>query len=221
MWGAVETQHAAAQGVKHISVQSSVSLQHLPYDKDLEHALPAEIVDRLAFAKQKLGEIVAAAKAAHGVKPVPLTSALPTVGALLPHCGGSHAVAGPPDARSGMHAHTARVCYHLSRVASVLMGCSLWSYAALLSQLLMCMHCSILTKIWRLERGGVAQVTRRMRWRRTLFNRGEVFAKRRGSQIQTVDFPTTSIGSFPQTAGAHAALPHLPHTAHVSHRVAA
>ncbi len=35
-----------------------------------------------------------------------------------------------------------------------------------------------------------------------LFNRAEVFAKRRAEQIQTVDFPTTSIGSFPQTAGA-------------------
>ena len=43
-----------------------------------------------------------------------------------------------------------------------------------------------------------------------LFNRAEVFAKRRGSQIQTVDFPTTSIGSFPQTAGACAAMCVLP-----------
>ncbi len=67
--------------MKNISVQSSVSLQHLPYDKDLEKELPAEIVGRLAFAKQKLGEIVAAAKADHGGKPVALTSALPTVGA--------------------------------------------------------------------------------------------------------------------------------------------
>lgn len=67
--------------MKHISVQSSVSLQHLPYDKDLEQALPAEIVDRLAFAKQKLGEIVAAAKGAGGGKSVQLTSALPSVGA--------------------------------------------------------------------------------------------------------------------------------------------
>ncbi|KAK9821557.1 hypothetical protein WJX81_005017 [Elliptochloris bilobata] len=110
------------KGVKNISVQSSVSLQHLPYDKDLEQELPAEIVDRLAFAKQKLAEIVAAAKAASGVKAVALTSALPSVG----------------DPKEE-----------------------------------------------------VAE---------TLFNRAEVFAKRRGAQIQTVDFPTTSIGSFPQTA---------------------
>ena len=70
-----------AQGVKNISVQSSVSLQHLPYNKDLEQELPAGIVDRLAFAKQKLDEIVPAAKAEHGGKSVALTSALPTVGA--------------------------------------------------------------------------------------------------------------------------------------------
>ena len=34
-----------------------------------------------------------------------------------------------------------------------------------------------------------------------LFNRSQEFKSRRGSQIQMVDFPTTTIGSFPQTAG--------------------
>ncbi len=81
---AADGARAAAQGVKHISVQSSVSLQHLPYNKELEQELPAEIVGRLAFAKQKLAEVVAAAKSAEGVKPVGLTSALPTVGAPPP-----------------------------------------------------------------------------------------------------------------------------------------
>ena len=33
------------------------------------------------------------------------------------------------------------------------------------------------------------------------FNRPEPFEKRRGKQISTHAFPTTSIGSFPQTAG--------------------
>ena len=37
----------------------------------------------------------------------------------------------------------------------------------------------------------------------SLFNRSQEFKARRESQIQTVDFPTTTIGSFPQTAGAH------------------
>ena len=59
-------------------MQSSASLQHLPYNKELETELPAELVSRLSFAKQKLGEIVAAAK---GAKPSSgsLTSALPSV----------------------------------------------------------------------------------------------------------------------------------------------
>ena len=35
-----------------------------------------------------------------------------------------------------------------------------------------------------------------------LFGRSQDFKARRGSQIQTVEFPTTTIGSFPQTAGA-------------------
>ena len=66
------------QGIKDISVQSSASLQHLPYNKDLETELPAELVSRLSFAKQKLGEIVNAAKSA---KPSDssLTAALPSV----------------------------------------------------------------------------------------------------------------------------------------------
>ena len=34
-----------------------------------------------------------------------------------------------------------------------------------------------------------------------MFNRSEEFKVRRATQIQTVDFPTTTIGSFPQTAG--------------------
>ena len=39
------------------------------------------------------------------------------------------------------------------------------------------------------------------------FSRSEPFKTRRAKQIQTVDFPTTTIGSFPQTAGAqHCAL---------------
>ena len=36
-----------------------------------------------------------------------------------------------------------------------------------------------------------------------LFNRSEEFKARRAKQIQTPDFPTTTIGSFPQTPGNH------------------
>ncbi len=71
------------QGIKDISVQSSVSLQHLPYNAELETALPKELQSRLAFAKQKVAEIAAAAKASPS-KGVSLTSALPPVSASLP-----------------------------------------------------------------------------------------------------------------------------------------
>ncbi len=68
------------QGITNISVQSSTSLQHLPYNKDLETELPADLVARLAFAKQKVAEIVeAASKASSASAPASLTAALPTV----------------------------------------------------------------------------------------------------------------------------------------------
>ena len=72
------TYTTSVQGVKSISVQSSVSLQHLPYDVALESGLPKEIESRLSFATQKLNEIVKA-KSAKG-KSGSLTNALPEVG---------------------------------------------------------------------------------------------------------------------------------------------
>ena len=45
------------QGITDISVQSSVSLQHLPVDKAIEKGLPKELLSRLSFATQKLGEV--------------------------------------------------------------------------------------------------------------------------------------------------------------------
>lgn len=66
------------QGIGHISVQSSVSLQHLPYDVALETGLPKEIESRLSFATQKLREIVKAkTPSARGGA---LADALPPVG---------------------------------------------------------------------------------------------------------------------------------------------
>ena len=38
-----DTFHVQVQGIKDISVQSSVSLQHLPYNAELETALPKEL----------------------------------------------------------------------------------------------------------------------------------------------------------------------------------
>lgn len=64
-------------------MQSSVSLQHLPYNAELETALPKELQSRLAFAKQKVGEIAAAAKATAS-KGVSLAAAHPPVSAPPP-----------------------------------------------------------------------------------------------------------------------------------------
>lgn len=66
------------QGIENIAIQSSVSLQHVPYNKDLEKSLPQEVLPRLSFAKQKVEEIVALAKAAKADKSKKLQ--LPAVG---------------------------------------------------------------------------------------------------------------------------------------------
>lgn len=71
------------QGIHSISVQSSVSLQHLPYDKELEKNVEASIAGRLSFATQKLSEIVKAAKDAPTLKDDQIKAGLPDVGTLL------------------------------------------------------------------------------------------------------------------------------------------
>lgn len=76
----VSTLFKCVQGIRNVSVQSSVSLQHLPYDVALETGLPKEIESRLSFATQKLHEIVKA-KNSKG-KAGSLTNALPEVGEL-------------------------------------------------------------------------------------------------------------------------------------------
>lgn len=65
------------QGISNVSVQSSVSLQHLPYDVKLEKKLPSEIESRLSFATQKLKEIVDAAAQAPKLKDEDIKAALP------------------------------------------------------------------------------------------------------------------------------------------------
>lgn len=79
-------------------MQSSVSLQHLPYDKELEKNVEASIAGRLSFATQKLAEIVKAAKDAPTLKDDQIKAGLPDVGMLLSgacilaHCLQLHAV---------------------------------------------------------------------------------------------------------------------------------
>lgn len=72
------------QGIRTISVQSSVSLQHLPYDVRLETNLPAQLGSRLSFATQKLEEIVKAKS--EGTKPSAgsLRGAFTDIGELSP-----------------------------------------------------------------------------------------------------------------------------------------
>ena len=53
------------------SGQSSTSLQHVPLDLTLETSLPADLVPRLAFATQKLAEIVRTATAATSAAAAP------------------------------------------------------------------------------------------------------------------------------------------------------
>ena len=75
-----ETRSSGVQGIKNISVQSSTTLQHLPYCVDLESEIPREIQGKLSFACQKLKEIVKAKNASAGSGS--LTSALPEVSKL-------------------------------------------------------------------------------------------------------------------------------------------
>ncbi|OZG30181.1 5-methyltetrahydropteroyltriglutamate--homocysteine S-methyltransferase [Williamsia sp. 1138] len=50
-----------------VVVSTSCSLLHVPVDLLVEYDIPGEVADRLAFAKQKVGEVVALAKAVtHG-----------------------------------------------------------------------------------------------------------------------------------------------------------
>lgn len=66
------------QGVKVLGITSSTTLQHLPIDKSLEKKLPESITGRLAFAVQKLGEIVQTAQVA--AKLTPGEAKIPAVG---------------------------------------------------------------------------------------------------------------------------------------------
>ncbi len=141
---------SGTQGVKKLAVQSSVSLQHLPYDKMLETALPADVTERLSFATQKLQEIVKAARDGPTARASSLADALVPVGELadkleMPFPAG--------DLAKG----------NLNFV---------------------------------MRAGNPTQDLKE-----ELFNRSLPFEKRRGQQIQMPAFPTTSIGSFPQTAG--------------------
>ena len=78
----------AVQGVKDVAVQPSVSLQHLPYDKEADKQLPGSVHARLSFALQKLAEMVQIAKKAPQLSTkVALADTLPAVGTFVPGAG--------------------------------------------------------------------------------------------------------------------------------------
>ena len=62
-------------------VSTSCSLLHVRYDVLVEYDIPGDVADRLAFAKQKVGEVVSLAKAVTHGAPEHWSRA-PQVGAL-------------------------------------------------------------------------------------------------------------------------------------------
>jgi 5-methyltetrahydropteroyltriglutamate--homocysteine methyltransferase len=60
--GLLKSLRAALGDDQLISVQSSTSLQHVPYDVSIEGNVPSHVSQRLAFAVQKLQELVSVAK---------------------------------------------------------------------------------------------------------------------------------------------------------------
>ena len=127
---------AAKVGKDHLWVAPSCSLLHTPLDLDLETRLDAELKGWLAFAKQKLGEVVALAE------------------------GDRKAIEA-----SGKAARARRTSTRINNAAVQ-------------------------------RRAGA--VTEKDRVRR------EPFAVRRKSQLGLPPYPTTTIGSFPQTADVRA-----------------
>ena len=135
---------AAKVGKGRLWVAPSCSLLHAPLDLDLETKLDAELKSWLAFAKQKLGEVVTLARALDGGRQ--------GVAAAL-----AASTAAAQSRRSSKRIHNAAV---KQRAAAVT------------------------------EKDLV---------------RGARFAVRRKAQLDLPPFPTTTIGSFPQTAEVRAA----------------
>ena len=67
-WSQLERARAAA-GAGPVMVAPSCSLLHVPYSLQPEEQLPPELIARLAFAEEKLGEVVTLARALRGDVP--------------------------------------------------------------------------------------------------------------------------------------------------------
>jgi 5-methyltetrahydropteroyltriglutamate--homocysteine methyltransferase len=135
---------AAKVGKDHLWVAPSCSLLHSPFDLDLETKLDAELKTWLAFAKQKLGEVVTLARAVDR---------------------GRQGVAAALDA-SAQAAKSRRASPRIHNAA---------------------------------VKQRAAAVTEKD------LVRGARYAVRRKAQVDLPQYPTTTIGSFPQTAEVRAA----------------
>jgi 5-methyltetrahydropteroyltriglutamate--homocysteine methyltransferase len=131
-------------GKDQLWVAPSCSLLHTPLDLDLETKLDAELKTWLAFAKQKLAEVAALARAVDG----------------------GREVAAAAFAASTAAARTRQASSRINNPAV------------------------------RRRAGGVSDKD---------LARGAKFAVRRKAQVHLPAFPTTTIGSFPQTADVRAA----------------
>jgi 5-methyltetrahydropteroyltriglutamate--homocysteine methyltransferase len=135
---------AAKVGKDRLWVAPSCSLLHAPLDLDLETKLDAELKSWLAFAKQKLGEVVTLARTRDGGRQ--------GVAAAL-----AASTAAAQSRRSSKRIHNAAVKQRAAAVTEKDLA------------------------------------------------RGARFAVRRKAQLGLPPFPTTTIGSFPQTAEVRAA----------------
>ena len=185
------------QGIENLAITSSVSLQHVPYDKDLEKSLPKEVVPRLSFAKQKVEEIVAVAKAAKADKSKKLQ--LPAVGELPPaaflqcRLAQHHQQLDTP--RRSAHSARMLLCHteckahtpHLQHQLPWPCHCCQFQAAACMLNL-SCFECD--------PTGDPTTNVDKAK-----FTRAEPFEQRRSKQYNNEPFATTTIGSFPQTPG--------------------
>lgn len=200
------------QGIENISVQSSVSLQHLPYDKELEKNVKASIADRLSFATQKLAEIVKAAKDAPTLKDDQIKAGLPDVGMPL--------LCSPAPAIVQFRVQQFIACEALctgDTSSTFTLERSFRPVPTLHSQMRQrqtllqnhkqqdCDNVVVFTVDCTFAGNPLSSIDKGM------FSRSAKFADRITQQIKTHAFPTSSIGSFPQTPGkncpAHIACP--------------
>ncbi|MBB5872934.1 5-methyltetrahydropteroyltriglutamate--homocysteine methyltransferase [Allocatelliglobosispora scoriae] len=114
---AAATLRAVRAQIEHVVVATSCSLQHVPYDLALEDGLDDELRERLAFAEQKVAEIVSLADApARAPQGAPETSA-PARGVTERSEGAPQGAPVTADSAGGKAVPTARSPYAVRAAA--------------------------------------------------------------------------------------------------------